>query len=81
MTWNWPFEQTNDTVGGYPLCAVVLKHGTTETVFKTRLRPDTAIQLARSVWKNNQPLDEVWVVNMKLGTRRDIISRIEKEEQ
>ena len=74
MPWDWPFEQTDEHVGGYPLCAVVMKHGEHETLFKDRLRPDTAIQLARSVWKNNQPLDEVWVVNQKTGSRSDVIS-------
>lgn len=75
MLWNWDFDQTDETFGGYPLCAVVTVLSGNESTFKTELRYGTAIHLARSTWKNNQPLDEVWVVNQKLGTRRDIISR------
>ena len=80
MPWNWPFEQTSDTHGGYPLFAIVLVRDGVEEVFKTRQRSDTAINLAASLWRNNQPLDEIWIVNQKTGSRRDIISREKPDE-
>lgn len=75
MPWRWPFEKTTETHGGYSLFAIVTVRDGVEDVYKTHLRADKAIKLARAVWANNQPLDEVWCVNMKLGTRTDVISR------
>ena len=71
MTWRWTFPKTEETCGGYPLFAIVLVLDGKEKVYKTHLRADTVIKLARSVWKNNQPIDELWVINQKLGTIRD----------
>jgi len=79
MPWRWPFEQVLEKPHGHPLFAIVTVLDGVESTYKTHLRTDTAMPLARSVWRNNQPLDEVWVVNMRLGTRRDVISREKKD--
>jgi hypothetical protein len=73
--WQWPFPQTYKTYGGYPMFAIVTVRDGVESVYRQSCRSDKAFALARSVWRNNQPLDEVWVVNQKTGSRRDIISR------
>ena len=75
MAWKWSFPQTNESHGGFPLFAIVTVLAGRETIFKTHLRSDKAIRLASSVWKNNQPIDELWIVNMKTGNVRDTFSR------
>ena len=60
---------------GYSLFAIYIDDHGKSSIYKADLRADTAIELARSVWRNNQPMDAVRVVNQKTGATRDQISR------
>lgn len=53
VSWKWPFDRTSDTHGGYYLYAVVTVLDGRMDVYKTRIRSDKVMHLARSVWKNN----------------------------
>lgn len=75
MTWKWPFKQASNEHEWHCLYAIVTVRGGKEEVWKTHIRSDKVVRLARSVWKNNQPLDEIWCVNMYTGARTHTICR------
>ncbi len=60
----------------YPMYTIYTHLGRRGEVYKTNLRADKVMSLARSVWRNNQPLDRVRVVNQETGATRDEISRV-----
>lgn len=64
-------------VGGYPARAIVIEISEGHFVlYKRDLRPDTAINLARSIARNEQrKWYKIHCVNQKLKTRVDTISR------
>lgn len=66
-------------VGGYPARAVVIEHVRGRFhLYKANLAPDKAINLARSIAKNEpRKWHKIHVVNQKLKTRVDTISRVE----
>jgi hypothetical protein len=67
-------------VGGHPVRAVVIEHVKGRFIlYKADLRPDTAINLARSIARNEpRKWHRIHCVNQKLKTRVDTISRVEE---
>ena len=65
--WNYPCSKSDVLVAGMPCFAIILYHGDKATCYKEFLRYDTVNRLADSVWKNNQPIDSIRVVNQKTG--------------
>lgn len=65
-------------VGGYPARAIVIETVKGHFVlYKADLRPDTAINLARSIAKNeSRKWHKIHCVNQNLKTRVDSISRV-----
>ena len=68
-------------VGGYPARAIVIETAPGWFVlYKANLRPDTAINLARSIARNEeQSWFKIHCVNQKLKTRVDTISKVRAE--
>ena len=68
-------------VGGYPARAIVIEPiAGWFILYKADLRPDTAIELARSIARNEpRNWHRIHCVNQKLKTRVDTISRERKE--
>lgn len=66
-------------VGGYPARAIVIETVKGHFVlYKADLRPDMAINLARSIARNeSRKWHKIHCVNQKLKTRVDTISRVE----
>jgi len=64
--------------GGYPARAIVIEIIKGRfTLYKADLSPDTAINLARAIAKNeNRNWHKIHCVNQKLKTRVDTISKI-----
>jgi len=66
-------------VGGVPARAIVIERVKGRFhLYKSDLRPDTAIKLARSVARNEtRKWYRIHLINQKLKTRVDTISRLE----
>lgn len=67
-----------ESFGGYPLFCIYTYTESKVTLYKANLRSDKALALAQSVWKNNQPLNCVKVINQRTSLTRDTISRHSK---
>ena len=69
-------------VGGYPARAIVIETAPGWYVlYKADLRPDTAINLARSIARNERrQWTAIHCVNQRLKTRVDTISRVQCDE-
>lgn len=75
MSWKWPFERTSDMHRGRHLCAIFIVRRGKEELWKTRVHDDEVVGLVCSLWNNNQPLDEVWSVNMFTGAKMSFTFR------